>query len=72
MEVTIPNSFSIPTALSCTYGTCTDRSSNVIRITGITSTSQLTFTVSGMNAPLAATTDFVTINSFDSNGYKID
>jgi hypothetical protein len=25
-----------------------------------------------MNAPLAATTDFVTINSFDSNGYKID
>jgi hypothetical protein len=25
-----------------------------------------------MNAPLAATSDFVTINSFDSNGHKID
>jgi hypothetical protein len=25
-----------------------------------------------MNAPLAATSDVVTINSFDSNGYKID
>jgi len=72
MEVTIPSSFSIPTTLSCTSGTCTVQSPNVIRITGITSTSQLTFTVSGMNAPLAATSDFVTINSFDSNGHKID
>lgn len=47
-------------------------STYVIKVTGITSTSQISFTVTGMNAPTAATTDVVIINSFDSNDFKID
>lgn len=70
--VTIPSSFTVST-LSCTSGTCVSTgSSNVIRVNGITSISQLSFTISGITAPIAATTDTVIVNSFDSNNYKID
>lgn len=72
MLVTIPSSFTVPSTLSCTSWSCASVSSNVIRINGITSTSQFSFTITGMNAPLAASSTSVIVSSYDSGGYKID
>lgn len=72
MLITFPSSYAIPTSLSCASWTCTAMSTYVIKVTGITSTSQISFTVTGMNAPTTATTDVITVTSFDSSDFKID
>ena len=69
--VTIPTSFSIPSSLSCSTWSCSAVSSNLLKVTNITSTSQVTFTISGMLAPLSSNSNYVTLTSY-FNIYKVD
>lgn len=74
LVVTLPSSFTVSGSLSCTSGSCTSLASNSIRINGITSTSQIVATITGMTAPTSAPSDYVKVESFDSigTGYEID
>lgn len=71
MLVTIPSSFSIPSSLSCSTWSCSVVSSNLLKVNNITSTSQITFTVTGMIAPQSANTNYITVGSY-YNIYKVD
>lgn len=71
MLVTVASSFTIST-LSCTSWSCTTMSSNVIKINSITSTAQISFTITGITAPKSAPSDYTTVSSYDSGNYLID
>lgn len=69
--VTIPSSFTVST-LGCSNWACTSISSHLIRVNGLTSISEITFTITGIIAPIATSTDYILVSSYDSGGYKID
>lgn len=53
-------------------GSCTAVSSNTIEVTGVFTSAAMGFSVTGFTSPSTAPSDFSTVITFDSNGYKMD
>lgn len=78
--ITFPTYFLVPSSLSCsgfsgfTGGSCSSTATRTINLTGTFTLVQFNLTVSGFQLPnsVPASTPYITVNSYDSNGLLID
>lgn len=76
LRLTFANSFSIQT-ISCNsfidfIGTCAPLTSNTFSVTGTFTAAQMSFSVTGFTSPFTSPTDYSSVVTFDSAGYKLD
>ena len=77
VRITFANSFTV-TSPSCnsfvdiTGGACSVIAPNTIEVAGTFTNSEMSFSVSGVTVPNTVPSDYSSLVSFDSAGYKID
>lgn len=76
VRLTLANSFIIGN-LSCNSfidftGSCSIVSTNTIEVAGTFSSAPMAFSVTGVTSPTSAPSDYSSMVTFDSGGYKID